>query len=311
MTSTRLVDRYEPLLGTVVEVRIELRGRDRDAEADALSESIADEMLRLQSVLSSVDPTSEFSRWCRGEVLDPSPELSEVLALADEWQRRSSGRFDPAAGRLTERWRRAESEGIEPDDEELDRLVADIARPRWTVIDGAIVRSRDATDCTLNALAKGWIADRGADLVADVDDLVLVAVNAGGDIAARGPGSLLVGIEDPSTPYDNAPPLTAVELHSGGLATSGSARKGFTVAGIRRSHVLDPRTGRPVDEAASITIVADTAADADALATMLGVVPAADAAAEATALGLACLVVDRDGNRHSTREWRDIERGID
>ena len=208
---SRLVDRYEPLLGTVVEVRIELDGEGRDDEADALSNSIADEILRLQSILSSVDPASEFSRWCRGEVAEPSAELSTVLGLAASWQSVSRGRFNPAAGVLSDRWTQAAHDGIAPDDLELERLAADIAAPRWGVVDGTVRRHRDASDCTLNALAKGWIADRAVEF-ANAEGLLLVAVNAGGDIAVRGTTVLTVGIEDPFTPYDNATPLTTIAL---------------------------------------------------------------------------------------------------
>lgn len=305
-STTVVADRYEPLLGTVVEVRIELEGSGREAEADALSESVAHEMLRLQSVLSSVDRASEFSRWCRGAVEQPSTELATVLELAARWRVCSDGRFDPAAGLLTDRWRRAEAEGVDPTDDELRALTEDIARPRWSIVEGSIVRHRDASDCTLNALAKGWIADRGAELAAAVDGLLLAAVNAGGDISVRGPDGLRVGIEDPTTPWDNATPLVVVRLRDAGLATSGSARRGFDIDGAHHSHVLDPRTGRPVDDAASITVVADDAATADVLATVLGVQPADDAIAEAEERGLPCLVVRSDGTRHTTDAWRDL-----
>lgn len=307
--TTRIVDRYEPLLGTVVEITVELSGTARD-DIDQVSESIAGEMLRLQSILSSVDPASEFSRWTRGQVDRPSEELSTVLVLASHWHSRSGGRFNPAAGVLTQRWTRAAAENATVDDAELERLAAAIAAPRWEVVGGEIRLLRDASDCTLNALAKGWIADRAAELATTVEGLVLVAVNAGGDIARRGTAPLLVGIEDPFTPFDTSPPMTVVELRAGGLATSGSARKWFDVAGTRQSHVLDPRTGRPVDGCASISVVAATAAEADVVATMLGVQPADAAVREAESLGFACLAVDGDGAVHATDAWRAIERSV-
>lgn len=310
MTATRLVDRYEPVLGTLVEIRVELAGEGRDDEADALSTAMVGEMVRLQSILSSVDQTSEFSRWCRGEVTDPSAELVEVLTLAAAWQQRSSGRFNPAVGVLTRAWRDAEASGAEPDAVTMDAIVADIAAPRWIVEDGRVLRRRDASDCTLNALAKGWIADRAVEIAAGVDGLVLASVNAGGDIATRGSTTLGVGIEDPATPWDNAPPLTVIGLPPGGLATSGAARRGFEIAGAHHSHVLDPRSGRPVDATASITVVATSAADADALATMFGVSPPDDALAEATAIDLACLMVTADGRRLATERWRALEQDV-
>jgi len=307
VTTTRLVDRYEPLLGTVVEVRLELDGDARDDEAATVSATVADEIVRLQSILSSVDSASEFSRWCRGEVTSPSPDLVEVLALTAEWQRRSAGRVNPAVGRLSDLWRAAEDAGVEPDDATLAAVVADIAPPRWSVVDGRVTRLADTTGCTLNAVAKGWIADRAADLATGLVDAALVAVNAGGDIAVRGRASLTVGIEDPATPWDNAPPLTVLALPAGGLATSGGARRGFRIDGVWHSHVFDPRTGRPAQPVASLSVIAPTTAEADALATMLGVTDPDDAHAEAESLDVACLLVTDDGRTLTTTRWRALE----
>ena len=305
---TSVVDRYEPLLGTVVEIRIELDGEDRHDEATALSDSMAGEILRLQAILSSVDPDSEFSRWCRGEVDAPSPELCEVLCLVDHWRCRSAGRLEPAAGVLSRAWERAAQSGTPPTDGELATLVADVAEPRWTVRSGAPVRLRDATDCTLNALAKGWIADRAAGLALETTGLRRVAVNAGGDIAVRGPSHLPVAIEDPSTPWDNAPPLTVVTVRNAGLATSGGARKWFDVDGTRWSHVIDPRSGRPAGRTASVSVVAHTTADADALATVLGVIDPEAALDEASNAGIACCIVGADGRILRTEGWHELER---
>lgn len=307
MSTTRTSDHYEPLLGTVVEIDLELDGVGREPEADVLSTAIAEEMVRLQSILSSVDPDSEFSRWCRSEHSDTSPELAEMLALAADWQRRSQGRFTPAAGRLTRLWRAAELDGREPDPAELAPVVAEIAEARWSVVDGVAVRLGDTTDCTLNALAKGWIADRALAIATTADGVIAATINAGGDIVTGGRSERHIGIEDPRTPWDNAPPLTTIVLRDAGLATSGGARRGFHIDGVLHSHVLDPRTGRPVDDVASISVVAPTAAEADVLATVLGVEPAADALSEATAMGLACLVVTADGQVLATEEWRRLE----
>lgn len=307
MTTTRIVDRYEPLLGTVVEVELELDGDGRETEASAHSTAIADEMVRLQSILSSVDPDSEFSRWCRRDHDAPSTELIAVLALAADWQTRSRGRFNPAAGRLAPLWRAAEADDRPPDPATLAATVADIARPRWSIVDGVPVHLGDATDCTLNALAKGWIADRALAWALAAEGVIGATINAGGDIVTAGRRGRRIGIEDPATPHDNAAPLTTIELHDAAVATSGGARRGFRIGGVLHSHVLDPRTGRPVDHIASISVVAPTAAEADALATVLGVEPVADAIAQASAMDLACLVVTAEGQVLTTERWRTLE----
>jgi thiamine biosynthesis lipoprotein len=308
--SSLVVDRYEPLLGTTVEIRIELSGEGREREADGLSEAIVEEIVRLQSVFSSVDPTSEFRRWARGEVDELSAELTEVLELAAGWQQRSSGRFTPAVGALSAVWQEAERTGALPDQECLDAVVTKIAEPRWTVVDGVVTRLADASDCTLNALAKGWISDSVLHLaeVLAPDGCELLCVNAGGDLAHRGARSLIVGIEDPFRPVDNLPPIATVELRDCGLATSGGARRWFEIDGRRRSHVLDPRTGQPVDHLASISVVAADCATADVLCTTLGLLHPDEAIAEADAYEVACLIIDAGGFRFANAAWSVMER---
>jgi FAD:protein FMN transferase len=89
----------------------------------------------------------------------------------------------------------------------------------------------------------------------------------------------LVAIEDPRHTYDNRPPLQRIRVCNVGVATSGSARRGFAINGAWFGHVLDPRNGEPVGHVASATVVAPTAADADALATVLSVLAPQDGAA--------------------------------
>lgn len=81
---------------------------------------------------------------------------------------------------------------------------------------------------------------------------------------------------------------------NGGLATSGPAPQDFLVAGRRRSHAIDPRTGVPVGTQASISVLAPDAVTADVAPTVLGLLPSGGAAAEAPTLGVECLVVASD-----------------
>ena len=76
-----------------------------------------------------------------------------------------------------------------------------------------------------------------------------------------------VGIEDPRWPFDNVPPMVQISLANAALATSGTGRRGFVVGGVKYGHVIDPRTGIPVDHVLSASVVAPDAVTAGALAT--------------------------------------------
>lgn len=319
---------YEPLLGTVVEVRVALdgtmvegdgvRGTDGhggadedaldlalEARAEEIIESVIEEMLRLQSILSAVDRGSELARWSDG-LLDHVPlsdELTEVLIAAHWWHARTDGRFNPASGVLSARWREAEVHGVDPTADELHALATTIAILPWNV-DGRIVsRGGDCSRVNLNAFAKGWIVDRAVALVVSRFMVRSLSVNAGGDIRHIGGEPLLVGIENPLRPYDDEPPIAVISIRDRGIATSGSARRGVVVDGNRYGHVIDPRTGRAADAVASISVIADDAATADVLATAIGVLPPDEVLAEADRWGVACLVIDRSGEARHNDAW--------
>jgi thiamine biosynthesis lipoprotein len=292
---------HHPLLGTVVDVVVETGSA---AVADAVDRAAVAEIVRLQAVFDVHDPTSELSRWRRGEEEHPpSRELTEVLALALEWQHRSDGRFNPLSGLLSHRWRSAEVDGVAPTTDELADLARSVAEPRYDLIDGLPRRRGDCSALDLNALAKGWIVDRALGAAWD-DRAAAVTISAGGDVAHQGRPPARVAIENPLRPYDNEPPLTMVDLEQGGLATSGRSRRGFRVGDRWYGHVIDPRTGATVDHTASISVIAGDAATADAVATVAGVLRPEEAVELLDSLvGVGGLVVDPAGVERCDRTW--------
>ena len=305
---TRLTEWHEPLMGTAIEIQLTLRGEDRDDEARSFVDSAIEEMVRLQNVFSSIDQSSEFSRWSRGEVVHASNELELVLAEALRWQLDSGGRFTPAVAELTSLWNRAQAEGRLPDREATQNTANEVAVPRWHITDsGGIQQVGDCSKCTLNAFAKGWIVDRAIDLLSSQSEIRNVTVNAGGDLRRGGDDPLLVGIENPLRPFDNEPPIAAVSLSSAALATSGSARKGFVIDGQRFSHVIDPRTGWPAQHISSLSVIAVTTSTADVLATVFGVQQPLEAIAEANEREIALFLVDENGAQFRSECWDQFE----
>lgn len=305
---TRIAEWHEPLMGTAVEVQLVLNGEAQEALGRSHIAGAIKEILRLQHLLSSVDPSSEFSRWSRGDLACVSHELHSVLTEAAKWQLSSGGRFNPAVAKLTEFWSSAQKSATVPTPHDAQRLADTIASPSWVVSDdGSVKRVGNCSRCTLNAFAKGWIVDRAVDYLIAFDDVETVSVNAGGDLRRSGPDPLLVGIENPMRSFDNEAPLTAVSLSNAALATSGLARKGFTIGNDYFGHVIDPRTGWPVETISSISVVADDAATADVLATILGVQPPTDAISEANEKEIPVFIVDCDGRQHRSDSWKQIE----
>ncbi len=316
MTANRHRYQNPAVLGTVVEFSLDATG---DEVADAVADKLFAEFDRLQAVFSAFDDGSELSRWRSGRLsgAETSDEFADLMGRVLFWQRWSGGLFNPLVGELSAVWADAEADGREPDPGRLSDIASAIAEPRFEMVDGRPEATGDCSRFNLNAMAKGWIVDRalagvveqlGGEIDGEIDNLL---VNAGGDLCHRGSGTARVGIENPRRPYDNEPPLTVVEIANEAVATSGATRRGFRVGDRRISHVLDPRTGQPAEVSASVSIVAPSAMVADVVATPAGILTPTEAiglveGAEATAgVAVAALIIDRDGDHHLSRRWRD------
>lgn len=293
------------LLGTTIELIVEARSED-----DALigEQRLIEEISRLETVFTVFDEGSELSRWCRQEVI-PGPELTEVLEAAIVWQERSGGAFNPLVGRLMDVWSRAAEEGSAPSEESIETLTLGVSALPYTIQDGRVTVTGPLDGLNLNAIAKGWIVDHSAASALGSVRVTGVSINAGGDLLNRTSSTLVAGIEDPSRPYDNVPPLLTVALEPGmSLATSGVARRGWQIGGTHYGHVLDPRSGHPVGRVASASVVARSAMDADVVATILTVLHPEHGMELVGGLdGLVSCVVTDDGSIHRSAGWLSLE----
>lgn len=295
---------YHPLLGTNVEVRVVGQGATLEAAYVVAAEAeaaVVAEMERLQKVFTVFDPESELCRWRSGREDATSAELAGVLAAAQHWWQVSGGAFHPAAGVVRRRWLRAEAEQRLPSAAELDALAAALAVLPFRVEGTLVRRSGDCAGVDLNAIAKGYIVDRG--VAAGLRDGVCdVLVNAGGDLRHVGDEVVRVGVEDPAAVGGS--PLAVVTLSDGAVATSGSVHRGFRISEQWYGHVVDPRTARPVPNRPSTTVRAADAITADALATVVGVLAWDEAVGVlAQVPKAAALSVGADGELRSVGHW--------
>ena len=300
-----IVSRHHPLLGTFVDIRILDDDIDENVAND-IDDQVVAEMTRLQSVCNRFDPTSELERWKRGEVERVSLDLAAILALALEWEKRSLGSFSTNTGHLSNLWKAAETRNELPSDAELADAVALAQSKAYDIVDGQPVRIGDLTGVDLNAIAKGWIVDRASEVAATAHPEIEFIVDAGGDLRYRGEKPLIFGVENPLRPYDNEPPLMTFSSGPCGIATSGGARKGFTLGSTRYSHFLNPESGQSFDHFASITIVAADTAAADVVATICGGLEPHQAIETAENLQCACFIVQNSGEVVLNNLGRDL-----
>ena len=162
-------------------------------------------------------------------------------------------------------------------------------------------RSNLSNPLNVDALGKAYVIERAvAATRAAVPTLEGLLLNVGGDIVARGRPRAL-SLADPLAPYDNGRPLTHLLIANGAVATSGTYARG--------AHIIDPRSGRPVESVLSATVAAPDCVTANALATALSVTgfERGIALVQATP-GAEALVVGQDRTVYRTAGFSRFER---
>lgn len=301
-----------PTMGTSFNVVIAGEGFEL-AGLERLQGAIDAELAAVNAQMSTYLEDSELSRFNAGGagVVAASAELVELAALAKQISEQSGGAFDVTVGPLVDAW------GFGPDPSERRELdEAQIAALREVVGDAKLEVDRRSSTLTkrvaglrvdLSAIAKGHGCDRVA-AVLDAAGHTDYMVEIGGEVRVRGHNpkreAWKVGIERPTSDAAGSQVVQAiVRVRDVGVATSGDYRNYWERDGVRYSHTIDPRTGRPITHTlASVTVIhPESAAHADAWATALTVLGPDEGPALAEQLGLAAYFLIRSGDGFEAR----------
>lgn len=263
------------------------------------------ELDRLVGIFSRFEPTSALSTLNdAGRLAGPPPELVRVLERSRHFHALSRGAFDvtvkPVLDLLDARFPRGE-----PSAGELKDAAALVGAEHLTVKRGAIRFARPGMSVTTDGIAKGYIVDRMADVLAGhgVDRFL---IDAGGDIRSRGLKEggrpWMVGVRGPA---DTVLP-DAIAIQDGSVATSGSYER-FYDREHRFHHIVDPASGSSPAAAWSVSVVAPSALAADALATTVFVLgPDAGIRLLETLPECAGFMVTADGGVRESRRWSGL-----
>lgn len=295
-------------MGTTWAVKV--ADEDVDAEAEREIATLCEEAIeRVDASMSTWKEHSELSHFNAHAAARPfaiSDEMTRVLEVSSAVSRLSGGAFDITVLPLVHAW----GFGAEADDEStaaprrsdlvrLRRLVG----PEMLLLDAdkrTLVKRQKGVQVDLSAVAKGFAVDEVARALSAAG-YARFLVEIGGELRAAGlrhdGEPWRVAIEEP----DEAGRAIhrVVALRDASMATSGDYRNYYEVEGKRVSHTIDPRSGRPITHAlASVTVIDDDAARADAWATALNVLGPEEGYALARKQGLAAyfLVRSEEGN---------------
>lgn len=248
------------------------------ASQERLGKLIESELDGVNAKMSHYREDSELSRFNRYRETKPFPlseQTFEVFRLARQISALTGGAFDVTVGPLVNAWGfgpEAPPERI-PTDESIRELLQEVGYEKLELDPGArTVRKTEAqVTCDLSAVAKGYGVDRVAEAL-DRQGVSDYMIEVGGEVRTLGSNeqgqAWRIGIERPIT---SARAIQRVVSLSGwALATSGDYRNYYELDGVRYTHLIDPRTGRPITHRlASVTVVDRTCARADGMATAL------------------------------------------
>ena len=270
--------------------------------ARVMGDSAFQEMTRIEGVLSRHRADSAVGRLnAEGRLVAAPRELVEVLGHAEEISKASEGAFDVTVAPLLSLFERSfEHGGSAPSDDDVLAAVALVDYRGVRRVNGGVVFDDPRMSLTLDGIAKGYIVDRTIDVLTTAG-AERVLVNAGGDMSTAGPGSRdepwTIGLQDPHSERDV---VGFVRLGGECIATSGDYMQSFTEDRTFH-HIVDPRTGRSPEETSSVSVVAGSAMEADALSTTVLVLGPRDGLAMLEGLGnTEGVIVTKSGDRHWT-----------
>ncbi|MDG2385483.1 MAG: FAD:protein FMN transferase [Pirellulaceae bacterium] len=287
------------------------------AEVEAQLEQINDWM----STYRVDSEISRFNRAQKGEWIDVSEPTTQVVKMALALHRLTEGAFDPTVTPWVELW----NFGPDPRRRRTPTQAEIDAAGQWVGAEQIAVRADPPAlrkravglKLDLSGIAKGFAVDCLAEIL-DRHGVKGYMIEIGGEIRTRGlnakqrPWS--IGIEAPQD--DHRMIALVLRLRDSCLATSGDYRNFFVEDGKRYSHLIDPRTGRPVEhQLASVTVLDRSCARADALATAMMIMGAdlASEFAESQNLAAMFLVRTDDGfvQRMTSRFEKETETKVD
>lgn len=248
--------------------------RASDAALEAL-----DLVDRLEDQMTVYRDASEIMRVNRDAAKEPvavEPRLFSLLQQAVDLYRQTDGAFDITSGPLTKAWGFYRRQGAIPRQEDLSEALSRVGSQflKLNAEEHSIEFLRPGMELNLGAIGKGYALDRAAEmlLAEGVNDFLWhggqSSILARGAQATQpaGEGGWLVGVRHPLYPERQ---IIEIRLRDRALGTSGAGTQFFRHRGRRYGHILDPRNGWPAEGVFSTTVLAPTAAEADALATAL------------------------------------------
>ena len=305
-----------PTMGTTFQVKIVQR--EITLSADVLEREINVRLTEVNRQMSTYRDNSEITQFNRSRSTDwfgVSSDFAYVLHIAREISTWSDGAFDVTIGPLVNLWGfgpNAIPDRIPSPDSIVayralvgyKKILIDLSAP-------ALKKELPEIYCDLSAVAKGFGVDRVASYL-DSLGINHYFIEIGGELRTKGHNHLRqpwrIGI---ASPAGQGELQKALALNNMSMATSGDYHNYFERDGVRYSHTIDPRTGRPITHAlASVSVIHKSCAYADGLATAINVMGPEKGFAFAEKRNLAVFMIVRQEDGFVEKMTSDFKKMI-
>jgi len=255
--------------------------KDMDAAGKCI-ESGFTQINKVDDLMSDYKSDSEISSVNRDgfkKAVQLSQSTYEVLQRSIEFSKLTDGAFDVTVGPLVELFRKAKNKQVLPGRDEIADARSKVGFEKLK-LDGrnrTVQFTVEGMQLDLGGIAKGYAVDKAVETMQS-HGAIGGMVDLGGDIRCfgaplKGRDHWVIGLQNPNILKDSAgrEVLLKLKMTNGAIATSGDYQQFILIEGKRHSHIIDRRTGTSTEGLSSVTIIADNATDADALATSVSV----------------------------------------
>jgi len=266
----------QDLLDTVVTIAAKSQSKNVGAQID----SVFAYMHTLEAKFNDYDPTSWVSKvnTANGKAVPMDPDAYELLCLADSLYQLTGGAFDITIKPMYDLW--GFNRPIPPNDS-LTQMPPDSLVIRETLKNMGFNRVRfnqkriilpRGMQITFGALAKGYVLDKARDYMA-AGKFISGQIDCTSSMSFFGqPLAQIVSVRHPRA-NQQLQTIGSFKIRDGSLSTSGDYQQYFEYENRRYHHILHPKTGYPVENVFSVTVIHPSAAWADGLSTALFLLP--------------------------------------
>ena len=255
------VKRSKVLLGTIVEIQI----RSADVElADKVIGDAFNEINRIDKLLSIYDSQSPVFKINSSpdSILNVDEEIFSLMQKCNSLSQLSSGAFDISIGSVISVWGFGKGNPAIPTHADLKKALENSGWRHVGFPSNNRLKKSNGVKFDFGGVAAGYAADKAIDVIAK-SGITDALVNTGGEIQGIG-DDWTIGIQHPRM---RGQLLEKLKFHGKAIVTSGDYEQYFEENGKRYNHIINPKDGFPAPDCQSVTIIADNALTADALAT--------------------------------------------